>query len=133
VPKMSAPHPVTVNMPLVKLAQPGNPTAPMSRVSQGEGTLTVGVALASAELYLPPSSVPQIWFNARLLLSVIVLPHWRCVTSHIVGDGPFDFVTGGAAEAVHRNTARSVRFTKPPGVGGTKRSLAVVPPVDIEQ
>ena len=51
---MSAPDPITVNMPLVKLAQPANPTAPMSRVSQGEGTLTVGVTLASPESALSP-------------------------------------------------------------------------------
>ena len=51
---MSAPDPITVNMPLVKLAPPANPPAPMSRVSQGEGTLTIGVTLAWLELALSP-------------------------------------------------------------------------------
>ena len=51
---ISAPLPVTVNTPLVKLAPPANPTAPTSRVIQGPGTKSVGDTLACPELALSP-------------------------------------------------------------------------------
>ena len=46
---------MVVNMPLAKFALPDNPTEPIFPVFQGEGTLTVGVALAWFELSLSPA------------------------------------------------------------------------------